>query len=75
MELGGNAPFIVFDDADIDAAVQGAIASKYRNAGQTCVCTNRLFVHCDVLESELQGNLHNTDENVEVFEELQSDLI
>lgn len=45
MELGGNAPFIVFDDADIDAAVQGAIASKYRNAGQTCVCTNRLFVH------------------------------
>src|SRR5690606_38979002 len=45
MELGGNAPFIVFDDADIDAAVQGAMASKYRNAGQTCVCTNRIFVH------------------------------
>lgn len=44
MELGGNAPFIVFDDADIDAAVQGAMASKYRNAGQTCVCTNRIFV-------------------------------
>ena len=44
MELGGNAPFIVFDDADIDAAVAGAIASKYRNAGQTCVCTNRIFV-------------------------------
>ncbi|WP_171181299.1 NAD-dependent succinate-semialdehyde dehydrogenase [Ruegeria sp. HKCCD8929] len=44
MELGGNAPFIVFDDADIDAAVEGAIASKYRNAGQTCVCTNRILV-------------------------------
>ena len=44
MELGGNAPFIVFDDADIDAAVQGAIICKYRNAGQTCVCANRLFV-------------------------------
>jgi succinate-semialdehyde dehydrogenase/glutarate-semialdehyde dehydrogenase len=44
MELGGNAPFIVFDDADIDAAVQGAIASKFRNAGQTCVCANRFYV-------------------------------
>jgi succinate-semialdehyde dehydrogenase/glutarate-semialdehyde dehydrogenase len=44
MELGGNAPFIVFDDADIDAAVEGAVASKYRNAGQTCVCTNRILV-------------------------------
>ncbi len=48
MELGGNAPFIVFDDADIDAAVAGAVASKYRNAGQTCVCTNRIFVHKDI---------------------------
>jgi succinate-semialdehyde dehydrogenase / glutarate-semialdehyde dehydrogenase len=44
LELGGNAPFIVFDDADLDAAVQGAIIAKYRNAGQTCVCTNRLYV-------------------------------
>jgi succinate-semialdehyde dehydrogenase/glutarate-semialdehyde dehydrogenase len=44
LELGGNAPFIVFDDADIDAAVEGAIASKYRNTGQTCVCANRLLV-------------------------------
>ncbi len=43
LELGGNAPFIVFDDADLDAAVEGAIASKYRNAGQTCVCANRLY--------------------------------
>ena len=45
LELGGNAPFIVFDDADLDAAVEGAIASKYRNTGQTCVCANRLLVH------------------------------
>jgi succinate-semialdehyde dehydrogenase/glutarate-semialdehyde dehydrogenase len=44
LELGGNAPFIVFDDADLDAAVAGAIAAKFRNMGQTCVCTNRLFV-------------------------------
>lgn len=50
MELGGNAPFIVFDDADIDAAVQGAIISKYRNAGQTCVCANRLYVQDGVYE-------------------------
>ncbi len=51
MELGGNAPFIVFDDADLDAAVQGAIASKYRNAGQTCVCANRMLVQSSVYES------------------------
>lgn len=51
MELGGNAPFIVFDDADIDEAVKGAMISKYRNAGQTCVCTNRMFVHEKVIES------------------------
>ena len=43
LELGGNAPFIVFDDADLDAAVEGAIASKYRNTGQTCICTNRVL--------------------------------
>ncbi|CAH0525344.1 NAD-dependent succinate-semialdehyde dehydrogenase [Vibrio hippocampi] len=49
MELGGNAPFIVFEDADLDAAVEGVIASKYRNAGQTCICTNRIFVHQSVL--------------------------
>lgn len=48
MELGGNAPFIVFDDADLDAAVAGAVASKYRNAGQTCVCSNRLLVQSPV---------------------------
>jgi succinate-semialdehyde dehydrogenase/glutarate-semialdehyde dehydrogenase len=45
LELGGNAPFIVFDDADIDAAIDGAIVSKYRNSGQTCICSNRLYVH------------------------------
>ncbi|HLI11594.1 MAG TPA: NADP-dependent succinate-semialdehyde dehydrogenase [Alphaproteobacteria bacterium] len=50
LELGGNAPFIVFDDADLDAAVEGAMASKYRNTGQTCVCANRIFVQSDVYE-------------------------
>ena len=50
MELGGNAPFIVFDDADLEAAVAGAIASKYRNAGQTCVCANRLFVQSGIYD-------------------------
>ena len=51
LELGGNAPFIVFDDADIDAAVEGAIASKYRNAGQTCVCANRIYVQDKVYDA------------------------
>ncbi len=51
MELGGNAPFIVFDDADLDAAVVGAIASKYRNTGQTCVCANRLLVQDGVYDA------------------------
>lgn len=51
MELGGNAPFIVFEDADLDAAVQGAIISKYRNSGQTCVCTNRLLVQESVYDT------------------------
>jgi succinate-semialdehyde dehydrogenase / glutarate-semialdehyde dehydrogenase len=51
LELGGNAPFIVFDDADLDAAVAGAIASKYRNTGQTCVCANRLLVQTNVYEA------------------------
>lgn len=51
LELGGNAPFIVFDDADIDSAVEGAFASKYRNAGQTCVCTNRFYVQDKVYDA------------------------
>ncbi len=50
MELGGNAPFIVFDDADLDTAVAGAIASKYRNAGQTCVCANRIYVQSGIYD-------------------------
>jgi succinate-semialdehyde dehydrogenase / glutarate-semialdehyde dehydrogenase len=54
LELGGNAPFIVFDDADLDAAVQGAVASKYRNSGQTCVCTNRFYVHERVYDAFAQ---------------------
>ena len=63
LELGGNAPFIVFDDADLDAAVEGAIASKYRNAGQTCVCANRILV---------QENVH--DAFVEKFAQKVCDL-
>jgi len=51
LELGGNAPFIVFDDADLDAAVEGALASKYRNAGQTCVCANRIYVQSGVYDA------------------------
>lgn len=51
LELGGNAPFIVFDDADVDTAVKGAILSKYRNAGQTCVCTNRFLIHANILDA------------------------
>lgn len=50
LELGGNAPFIVFEDADIEAAVEGAVAAKYRNAGQTCICVNRFYVHESVYE-------------------------
>lgn len=56
LELGGNAPFIVFDDADLDAAVDGILASKYRNAGQTCVCANRIYVH-DAVYDELAQRL------------------
>ena len=50
MELGGHAPFIVFDDADLDKAVEGAIACKFRNCGQTCVCTNRIYVQAGVYD-------------------------
>ncbi|MNS39502.1 Succinate-semialdehyde dehydrogenase [NADP(+)] GabD [compost metagenome] len=55
MELGGNAPFIVFDDADVGAAVEGLMASKFRNAGQTCVCVNRIYVQRGVAEAFEQG--------------------
>jgi len=54
LELGGNAPFIVFDDADLDAAVEGAMASKYRNTGQTCVCVNRIYVQDSVYDAFAQ---------------------
>jgi succinate-semialdehyde dehydrogenase/glutarate-semialdehyde dehydrogenase len=54
LELGGNAPFIVFDDADLDKAVAGAVASKYRNAGQTCVCANRIFVQSGIYSAFLE---------------------
>ncbi len=64
MEMGGNAPFIVFDDADLDRAVEGAMASKYRNSGQTCVCTNRLYV---------QSGIH--DEFVEKFTKASAAMI
>ena len=58
LELGGNAPFIVFDDADIDSAVEGAMASKYRNAGQTCVCANRIYVQDGVYDEFVQKFAH-----------------
>lgn len=51
LELGGNAPFIVFDDADLDLAVEGALVSKFRNGGQTCVCANRILVQAGVYET------------------------
>jgi succinate-semialdehyde dehydrogenase/glutarate-semialdehyde dehydrogenase len=64
MELGGNAPFIVFDDADLDAAVQGALASKYRNSGQTCVCSNRLLVQDSVYDAFVEKLVKATRELV-----------
>ena len=60
MELGGNAPFIVFDDADLDEAVQGAIICKFRNAGQTCVCANRILVQ-DAVYDEFTSKLDDCD--------------
>jgi succinate-semialdehyde dehydrogenase/glutarate-semialdehyde dehydrogenase len=65
LELGGNAPFIVFDDADVDAAVQGAIISKYRNAGQTCVCANRIYVQ-DAIYDEFAEKLSKEVEKIVV---------
>jgi succinate-semialdehyde dehydrogenase/glutarate-semialdehyde dehydrogenase len=65
LELGGNAPFIVFDDADLDAAVSGAIASKYRNTGQTCVCANRLLVQAGVYD-EFAAKLKTAVSNLRV---------
>ena len=68
LELGGNAPFIVFDDADLDAAVEGALASKYRNAGQTCVCTNRFYVHAKVYDAFAEKLAGAVNERLKVGE-------
>jgi succinate-semialdehyde dehydrogenase/glutarate-semialdehyde dehydrogenase len=72
MELGGNAPFIVFDDADLDAAVEGAIASKYRNTGQTCVCSNRLLVQSGIYD-EFTAALAQATDSLVVGDGLQGD--
>ncbi|KZD12247.1 NAD-dependent succinate-semialdehyde dehydrogenase [Oceanibaculum pacificum] len=74
MELGGNAPFIVFDDADLDKAVEGAIASKYRNAGQTCVCANRLLVQ-DGVYDEFAKKLAEAVGNLKVGNGFESDVV
>jgi len=68
LELGGNAPFIVFEDADLDAAIDGAMASKYRNAGQTCVCTNRFYVHANVYDAFTQKLATAVNERLKVGE-------
>jgi succinate-semialdehyde dehydrogenase/glutarate-semialdehyde dehydrogenase len=73
LELGGNAPFIVFDDADIDAAVEGAIASKFRNNGQTCVCTNRFYVQVGVYD-EFADKLHTAVNRLKVGYGLDSEV-
>ncbi len=72
MELGGNAPFIVFDDADIDAAVEGALISKYRNTGQTCVCTNRFLVQ-DGVYDRFAGKLAQAVANMKVGDGLKGE--
>ena len=72
LELGGNAPFIVFDDADLDAAVAGAIASKYRNSGQTCVCTNRFLVQ-DAVYDAFAAKLADAVSRLKVGDGLKSD--
>ena len=71
LELGGNAPFIVFDDADLDKAVEGAMASKFRNAGQTCVCANRLYVQDGVYE-RFTGKLQQAVEQLRLGDGLQA---
>ena len=73
LELGGNAPFIVFDDADLDAAVAGAMASKYRNAGQTCVCANRIYVQDKVFDT-FADNLVAPVLNLKVGDGTQPDI-
>ncbi|WP_447896068.1 NAD-dependent succinate-semialdehyde dehydrogenase [Vreelandella sp. GE22] len=85
LELGGNAPFIVFEDADLDAAVEGAMAAKFRNAGQTCVCTNRFLVQssvinafCEKLAVAMNSELHvgdGTEANVNVGPLINEDAV
>jgi succinate-semialdehyde dehydrogenase/glutarate-semialdehyde dehydrogenase len=74
LELGGNAPFIVFDDADLDAAVTGAIASKYRNTGQTCVCVNRLYVQAAVYDA-FSAKLVEAVKNLKVGNGLETGVL
>ncbi|MQK22022.1 aldehyde dehydrogenase family protein, partial [Escherichia coli] len=71
LELGGNAPFIVFDDADLDKAVEGAMASKFRNAGQTCVCANRLYVQ-DGVYARFAEKLQQAVEQLHLGDGLQA---
>lgn len=73
LELGGNAPFIVFDDADIDAAVTGAIASKFRNSGQTCVCANRILVQDGVFD-EFASKFIKAVSNLKVGRGIEPDV-
>ncbi|MBX3708524.1 MAG: NAD-dependent succinate-semialdehyde dehydrogenase [Gammaproteobacteria bacterium] len=73
LELGGNAPFIVFDDADMDAAVQGAIASKFRNSGQTCVCANRIYVQ-DTIYEDFSQRLAQVVQQLKVGNGLEPDI-
>jgi succinate-semialdehyde dehydrogenase/glutarate-semialdehyde dehydrogenase len=72
LELGGNAPFLIFDDADLDAAVSGAIAAKFRNSGQTCVCANRIFVQDSVYDA-FAGKLASAAAQLRVAPASQSD--
>jgi succinate-semialdehyde dehydrogenase/glutarate-semialdehyde dehydrogenase len=73
LELGGNAPFVVFEDADLDKAVEGVMVSKFRNAGQTCVCANRIFVH-DAIYENFTGRLAKAVENLKVGSGLEDGI-
>ena len=74
LELGGLAPFIVFDDADVDAAIEGAMISKYRNAGQTCVCANRLYVHAKVYDSFVEKLAARVSKTLKVGEGFEDNV-
>ena len=74
LELGGNAPLIVFDDADLDVAVEGAIVSKFRNTGQTCVCANRLYVQ-DTVYGEFAEKLVAAVKNLKVGNGFEADVV